>query len=64
MKKYKIVFSSQENHCPLEHECVCHVAWTYYGWMQDCEGMLLSRPDFCPLEEYDEEDGSHEDNKR
>jgi hypothetical protein len=41
--------------CPLEHEGYCHIAWNkYYKCMEDCDGVLNDRPEFCPLKEYKE----------
>ena len=54
MKKYRVVFEDKGWGCPLEHECACHIVLTYYGWMEECEGLLNKRPKFCPLEEVTE----------
>ena len=41
--------------CPLEHEGYCHIALNkYYKCMEDCDGVLNDRPEFCPLKEEKE----------
>lgn len=55
MSKFVAIIDDENYTCPLEHEGCCHIAWNkIYNCMEDCDGILNARPEFCPLKEYKE----------
>lgn len=55
MSKFVAIIDDENYTCPLEHEGYCHIARNkIYNCMEDCDGILNARPEFCPLKEYKE----------
>lgn len=53
MSKFVAIIDDENYTCPMEHEGHCHIAWNkIYKCMEDCDGILNARPEFCPLKEY------------